>query len=290
MVDIYNNYSKLSKAQQYFIRYFDRLSKLCLSRFTYDNMPRTIKNNFLEKCLLRSGKCIFFKDDEIGEYAVMEVNLNGQHDIYGIPNNRVGFANKYIECLDKTNSVLISDNVTDYPLFDYIVMYADSLANMRLTRDINIFAQRTPFTFAGSKEYELTAKNLFKQYNDFAPFISVKDNYTDIDKFKVLKTDAPKIFGDMQDAIDREISDFCCLIGIDSVAGVKKERLIADEIQQNADQTYINREAYLSNRQRAVDQINELFGLDIKVRYVGDGVSNLSNIDNRGVGNGNLHN
>ena len=262
-------YFSIPKYRAYYNRYFNMLHNLAISRFEWVNLPDEIPPIYIEEMLFWYGQTLFFREDVLDKFAVMKVCLGGTMDNYGIPNTRFAYSYNYQSYINKDESVIIWDNATMYPVADYARMYADSLANMRLTRDINIYAQRTPLTFAGTNQQRLTVKNLFKQYNDFVPFIEVKDGITNLDNLKVLNTGAPKVFDSIQILIKQEISAYCNLIGIDSIDGSKKERLVSQESLQDADMTYINRQSYLSLRERACEQINRLFGLNVSVKYRG---------------------
>lgn len=289
-----HEYFSSPKYRAWYNRYFNMLHNLTISRFEWVNLPPEIPPTYLEEMLFWYGQVLFFKEDVLEKYAVMKVCLGGTMDNYGVPNTRFAYSYNYQNYIDKNQSVIIWDNATNYPVADYVQMYADSLANMRLTRDINIYAQRTPITFAGTNQQRLTVKNLFKQYNDFVPFIEVKDGITNLDNLKVLNTGAPPIFDKMQILIKQELSSFCNLIGIDSIDGSKRERLVSQEAIQDADLTMINRESYLMMRQRACDTINDLFGLKVSVKYRGgvyndNGSSDGSEVDDEKDGDNNEH-
>lgn len=264
-----HEYFSMPRYRAIYNRYFNILHNLAVSRFRWTNLPEEIPPIFVEENLFWGGRLVFFKDDIVDKFATMKVNLGGTMDNYGVPNDRYAYSYNYIKQLDKDKSVMIWDNATGYPVADYVQMYAESLANMRLTRDINIYAQRTPIAIATSNQQRLTTKNLFKQYNDFVPFLEVKDGITNLDDLKVLNLSAPPIFKDMQIEIKQELSSFCNLIGIDSIDGSKRERLVAEEAIQDADMTMINRESYLMMRKRAANAINDIFGLDVDVEYIG---------------------
>lgn len=284
-------YFSVPQYRNYYVRYFNMLHEMIVNRFEWLNLPDEIPPRVLEDYLFWWGQAVFFKDDVIEKYAAMKTNLGGTVDIYGVPNMRFAYAQQYFKSLGKNNSVIIWDSSTGYPCVDYVQMYAESLANMRLTRNLNIYAQRTPIIIAGSENQRLSTKNLFKQYNDFVPFLPVKDGMTNIDTMKVLNLEPPNIFGDLTTAMRQEIADFCVQFGISNIDGTKKERLITSEVEQDADLTLINRQSFLGVRKRACEQINRVFGLDVDVRYIGSGlgVERKENVMNGGVYNVNVY-
>ena len=190
-------YFSVPQYRNYYIRYFNMLHEMIVNRFEWIGLPEEIPPRVLEDYLFWWGQAVFFKDDVLEKYATMKTNLGGTVDIYGVPNMRFAYAQQYFKTLGKNNSVIIWDSSVGYPSVDYVQMYAESLANMRMTRNLNIYAQRTPVIIAGSDNQRLSTKNLFKQYNDFVPFISVRDGVSNIDNIKVLNLNPPNVFVDI---------------------------------------------------------------------------------------------
>lgn len=285
-------YFSVPQYRNYYIRYFNMLHEMIVNRFEWLGLPDEIPPRVIEDYLFWWGQAVFFEDDVLEKYAVMKTNMGGTVDIYGVPNMRFAYAQQYFKTLNKANSVIVWDSAIGYPSVDYVQMYAESLANMRMTRNLNIYAQRTPVIIAGSDNQRLSTKNLFKQYNDFVPFISVRDGVSNIDNIKVLNLNPPNVFGDITTAMRQEIADFCIQFGINNIDGTKKERLITSEIEQDADLTLINRQSFLGVRKRACEQINRLFGLSVDVRYIGSGlgVERKENIEMGGGEDVNVYN
>lgn len=285
-------YFSVPQYRNYYIRYFNMLHEMIVNRFEWLGLPDEIPPRVIEDYLFWWGQAVFFEDDVLEKYAIMKTNMGGTVDIYGVPNMRFAYAQQYFKTLNKANSVIVWDSAIGYPSVDYVQMYAESLANMRMTRNLNIYAQRTPVIIAGSDNQRLSTKNLFKQYNDFVPFISVRDGVSNIDNIKVLNLNPPNVFGDITTAMRQEIADFCIQFGINNIDGTKKERLITSEIEQDADLTLINRQSFLGVRKRACEQINRLFGLSVDVRYIGRGlgVERKENIEMGGGEDVNVYN
>ena len=75
-------------------------------------------------------------------------------------------------------------------------------------------------------------------------------------------------------------------LGISSVNNVKKERLITDEVQRNLGGTVASRYPRLNMRVQACNEINEMFGLNMSVRYREDFTQLVENVTNEVLGNG----
>lgn len=258
---------KNTKYNLYFNRYFYYLMGLAVTRFKWKNLPPEIDPRFLEEMLFFRGNGVFFKDDIVNMYAVMNVTTAGMIDIYGYGDIRFAYAINYSAELTKENSVLLHDNMTDYPSADIIAMHADALANMRISRDVNLIANRTPVMVTSTYEQKLTSMNIMKQIVDGIPFIHAKKTVRDNGDIKALKTDAPILFPELDAAMRWEMSDACTFLGINSFYSDKKERSVSGEVDGNTGELEMNRNNALGVRQRSAEQINQLFGLNISVEF-----------------------
>ncbi len=263
-------YNKLNKYDVFFVRYFMYLYNIAITRFEWINLPEEIVPSFIEKELFWNGKLVFFKDTAIDKYAITNVNEAGQIDIYGHGDMRFAYAYNYMQEYNKSNSVLIYDNLSDYPAADFIMMHADALSNIRLSRDINVIANRTPVVIAGTSDMQLTVRNIFKKIHDAIPFLSVKDNVLDIDSIKALKTDAPILFDKLHILLKQEMSSALTFLGVYNSDTSKRERLVSGEVAANNGEIEMNRQNALFARKRACEQINRVFGLNIDVDFRSD--------------------
>lgn len=265
-----NGYFQTKNMQQlYCNRYFNYFLNIYLQSIEYENLPDEILPQAIERYFFDDGKCLFLRDDVVEMYAVMRVNMGGMPDIYNIPPERYAYANRYFHGYDKTNSVLGFDTYTDYPMADMIYMHANSLALMRMTRDINIFAQRTPVIIASSADSNITTSNILNNYAQFVPFLQLDGKFVeDLDKnMRSLDLKTPVVFDKLEVEMQKEKSAALTLMGVDSNAVDKSERMITNEVNGNNGEIEANRNARLSLRKRWVDQINKMFGLNIKVRF-----------------------
>lgn len=258
--------------QLYCARYYYYFLNMYMQSIVYENLPDEILPQAIERFFFEDGKCAFFKDDVVDMYAIMRVNLGGMPDIYDIPEQRFAYANRVFRGLDKTNSVIGFDSYTEYPMSDLIYMHANSLALMRMTRDINIFAQRTPVVIASTADSNITTSNIINNYAKFIPVIQMDSKYIkDMDKaIRALDLKTPIVFDKLEVEMQKEKSAALTLMGIDSNAVDKSERMITNEVQGNNGEIEANRNARLQLRQRFVDEINRMFGLNIKVRFSSD--------------------
>lgn len=162
---------------------------------------------------------------------------------------------------------MLYNDMSAYPVADVIAMHAYSLAQMRISRDINIIANRTPVIVSSNSEQALTGKNVMKQIIDGIPFIHLKKGVYGNENIQSLKTDAPIMFNELNSAMRWEISDALTYLGVDSFYSDKKERSITGETSGNNGEVEMNRNSCLMRRKRSCEQINRLFGLNLDVKF-----------------------
>ena len=210
---------------------------------------------------------MFIYDDVAEAYAFMKVALQGMPDIYNIPEGRTAFApNGYIEEYGKEDSVILWDNPATLPFCYEAEMYACRLANVWKTKDINIFAQRTPVVLVSSSEQRLTFQTLGEQYANYVPILKVSDN-VDLDRIKALNIGAPYIVDKLEEEIRAVKSSLLTSLGYESNPIEKRERLVVGETQGNNGETEANRNVGLDLRKRCANAMNELWGLNVDVRF-----------------------
>ena len=249
-----------------YMMYYNRLTELAISMFEWNNLPDTVDARFLELVLFNHGNAVFFKDDVIGELVLPSSNM-GKLNVYGIPKKRRAYAsNGYNKNLTDKNSVLIYNNYlhTDSKL--EIEMFARRLYNLDRIVDVNVNAQKTPVLVQCSETERLTMKNLYMQYDGNAPFIF---GNTDLNPkgLSVLKTDAPYVADKIYTLKTQIWNEALTYLGISNTNVTKKERMISDEVIRNQGGVIASRYSRLQARREAVQQINDMFGLDIEVNY-----------------------
>lgn len=93
----------------------------------------------------------------------------------------------------------------------------------------------------------------------------------DLDDINVVLEPAPYLADKLGYDKDRIYNEFLRLIGVANLSYTKKERNIKDEIQAMQGGTVASRYSRFEPRQKALKEIKEKFGYDIKVKYY-DGI------------------
>ncbi len=249
-----------------YLQYYQRLTELSISMFDWQNVPDTIDIRFLELALFLHGQCVFFEDEELGHLA-LDCMLGGQLDVYRIPIDRTAFAtNGYQKKLTRDDSVIIWNNLVHTNSTLDIEIFAHRLYNIDRTIDVNINAQKTPILLQGNEKQMLGLKNVYMKYDGNQP-VMFADKSLDPNALKVLTTDAPYLSDKLYDIKSQIWNEALTYLGISNVNTVKRERMVTDEVTRNLGGVIASRYSRLESRRQACEQINKMFGLDMKVDY-----------------------
>ena len=249
-----------------FTDYYLRLELLAKSVFKWENLPNGMDEKWIENFLFNHGKCVFFNDEKRG-FMVADCTQDGGVNNYEEPTSvspcGIDVDSKPLivgkECVLIRNNDLMLDTSRTLKLFAY------RLAEISRTIDVNVTAQKTPVLVATTEKQRLSLKNIYIQWNGNEPVI-YGDKSFDPESIKVLKTDAPKVFPELQQhklAIWNECLTF---LGINNANTEKRERLITEEVSANNEHIDLSADCFLKARERAAEEINRIFKCNITVR------------------------
>lgn len=251
------------------VQYLRRLTELSVAMFEWKNLPDTVDPRFLELVLFTDGQAVFFYDEVMG-YLCLQVAINGGFDVYRIPLRRRAYAvNGYQRNLDKSNSVIIWNNLIHTNSILDVRMFAERLYNLDRIVDVNANAQKTPVLLLSNEKQRLTMLNLYKEVDGNAPVI-FGDSNLDIANIKAINTGAPFIADKIYDLKVNIWNEALTYLGISNLTYEKKERVINAEIARAQGGTIASRYSRLQARKQACEEINKLFGLELDVEYRSD--------------------
>lgn len=248
-----------------FLQYYNRLTDLAISQFEWTNLPPTCDARFLELALFADGMAVFFKDEILG-YLTLQTMIGGPLDVYRIPIIRRAYAsNGYNMELDNTNSVLIFNNNLHINSLLDIEMYAWRLYEIQRAIDVNVKGQKTPKVLTCEESQRLTLVNLMKKYDGNQPFIFGKKGLAQ--QLETLDISTPYVSDKLQVLKQLVWDEAMTYLGISNSNTDKRERLNTAEIRTSMGDVEAQRYTRLSERERACDKINAMFGLNVGVRY-----------------------
>ncbi len=252
--------------------YHDKLTELAISTIEWDGMPSEIDMAFVERCLFYRGAVVFYKDEILDQYVCLPFMTNNSPDIYNNPRERTAFAaNGYqYQGLNGSNSVIIYNNLLKLPSTLDMEIFSKRLAEIDEIMKVNLKAQKTPVLIVCDESQRLSMKNLYMQYEGNEPFIFGDKAQLNPDSIKAIQTGAPFLLQNLWDVKTKTWNEALTYLGISNVASQKKERMLVDEVTRNQGGTIANRYSRLEARRNAANLINQMFGLDIDVRYRDD--------------------
>lgn len=263
-----------------YIDYLDRMKKICLSMFEWENLPASMDARYIELCLYYNGQAALLYDENYGYLNTMAAD-GGYINIYGLPTEIICYSYRFNQrrSLFKQDTgeeknkecILVLNNYERIPTASTVTLFAYRLAEAQRTADVNIKAQRTPILITTDQKQFHTLKAMYSEYDGNTPVIFADKNAITSEALKAIKTDAPFIAKDIMD-YKREIwNEFLTFMGISNL-DEKRERMISSEIDSNNELVNLNLQALLIPRKLACKQFNEKYGLagdkaiDVKVR------------------------
>lgn len=247
--------------------YMQRLKAIAVSCFDWDGLPAGVRQRNLEISLLRKGACLFYRDEILDQFLTLRCIMGGERNLYDEPIYRTAYANNgYQYRTDDLQSVIIWDNYLHEDIFASLSMFAKRLTNIEITKDINLRAQKTPVMILCDERQRLTMENLFEKIDTAVPVVfGTKD--LDLDGVKALNLEAPFLLDKLQEEKVNVLHEAFSYLGVGSLEIIKRERYISQEMQASQESNIAQRASRLKAREEAAGLINDMFGLDISVKY-----------------------
>ena len=248
-----------------FTDYFLRLELLAKSVYKWENLPNKINERWIENFLFDHGKCVFFKDEKRG-FMVAECTIDGDLNNYEDPVSVTpcGIDVEANPLIVGKDCVLLRNNDLMLPTRDTLMLFAYRLAHISRTIDVNVNAQKTPVMITTTEKQKLSLKNIYAQWNGNEPVIFGDKNF-DPELMRVLKTDAPIVFPELQMHKIDIWNECLTFLGINNANTEKRERMITDEVEANNDHIDLSAKCFLKARERGCEEIKLVFGEEVSV-------------------------
>ena len=251
-----------------FSYYYYKMMLIVRNLFEWEKLPNNMEARWIERYLFSDGKCIFFKDPDMG-FMVAGYGQNGSVNCYDDPTLVQPIAVNYVykgeQLINGDNCYVIRNNDLMLPEFAVVRYFAYKLANLDRAIDVNIEAQKTPTIVTCTEKQRLSLKQAINQRKDNEPVIYA-DNSFDKDMISTLDLNPPMVFKDLQVQKHMILNEFFTDIGINNANMDKKERMVSTEIEANDEQVKASEDVLLRSREEACKQINRIFGLNISVK------------------------
>ena len=268
------------------VKYYQMLA---LNRYRWENLPNGIESRYIEQMLYDNGECAMFDHPDFG-LCVLRSSSRENLNIYGEPTKLTvsGFNEHRTVMMD--DCVRILNNDLGLPTLPDIEYYARRMAEIDDIILQNLRQQRVPYLFATDSNNEFSLKNLYeKMYQgEQAIFVDKEMLNGQTENIMVLPTLAPYLVDKLQTQKQEMERELLTYLGINNTLE-KKERLIVDETNSNNQFIKMASDIGFKNRQKACEQINEKYGLNIRVvetqnefaeEVMADGINNDDDMGN----------
>lgn len=243
---------------------------LALNRYKWENLPNGIESRYIEQMLYDNGECAMFDHPDLG-LCVLRSSSRENLNIYGEPTKLTlsGFNEHRTVMMD--DCVRIINNDLALPTQQNIIYYARRMAEIDDIIMQNLRQQRVPYIFATDENNAFSMKSLYERIyqGDMAVFVDKDMLKGEPENIMVIPTVAPYLVDKLQiqkQEMERELLTF---LGINNTLE-KKERLLQDETNSNNQFIKMSSDIGFKCRQKACEDMNKKFGLNISVIEVQD--------------------
>ena len=238
---------------------------LALNRYKWENLPNGIESRYIEQMLFDNGECAMFDHPDLG-LCVLRSSSRENLNIYGEPTklSLTGFNEHRTVMMD--DCVRIMNNELGLPSLPDILYYARRMAEIDDIIMQNLRQQRVPYLLATDENNSFSVKTLYSQMYQGEPAIFIDKEMLkgEPENIMVIPTVAPYLVDKLQiqkQEMERELLTF---LGINNTLE-KKERLLVDETNSNNQFIKMASDIGFKQRQLACEQMNEMFGLNVRV-------------------------
>lgn len=247
------------------VRLTKHYQMMSLNRYKWENLPNGIESRYIEQMLYDNGECALFDHPDLG-LTVLRSSSRENLNIYGEPTKLTvsGFNEHRTVMMDEC--VRILNNDLALPTLPNIVYYARRMAEIDDIIMQNLRQQRVPYLFATDENNAFSMKTLYDRIYQGEPAIFIDKEMLkgEPENIMVIPTVAPYLVDKLQiqkQEMERELLTF---LGINNTLE-KKERLLVDETNSNNQFIKMASDIGFKQRQLACEQMNEMFGLNVRV-------------------------
>lgn len=250
-----------------FNHYYNLIELMYINRYEWENLPDSVDMRYLELGLFRKGRMLYFNDEVLGDLC-LEMSGDGDISVYREPKKRYAYSagsGGYTVQRNMNNSVIIYDNFLRKNNINSAIFFAQRLAEITRTADVNLHVQKTPYIICCDEAQKLTMQNLLKDVEENTERVFGYKGL-DVSAINALKLDAPFI-ADKLSVEKMKIWNECLTwMGINNSNTEKRERMVTAEANSNTECIDFMMQVGLNARIEGVRKINKMFGTDIAVR------------------------
>ena len=263
---------------------------IALNLFSWENLPPTIEERYIEKALFDKGLVCLVDDNNFGQ-IVVGCNYSQNMNIWGEPTEVITSGFNYIKTFKientiNTNSIIdidysdvneIKNNEVESAIVcqnndlyistrKILEYYVNKLVEVELSTFTNIYLQKFPFLINTTKDNETTMRTLIDKVDKGEPYImynkKIADLTTAVDVFNLNVPFVADKLLQYRFETEREIYT---LFGFNNNFE-KKERLLTDEVNVNNDFINCNIDSMFKKRKEFAELMNVKYGWNVQVK------------------------
>lgn len=259
---------------------YNRLLQLVYNLIIIDGEPESIDDTFFKFCIFVNGKATVFRTDEIDEGVLRALNgvPSDIPDVYYMPEDMIvenpTFSKTYKLKRGEDCEVVYCRQIDRYTggggtggLGSLIRITAQLLADNIMS--LNIAQKNTRLSVALTADDEATkrsAEEAMRAMYAGEPFKCIMGNLVGtLQGVPVNITTTNRYIVDLIQAQQYILAHFFEQIGLQTHDQLKKERLITDEINDNADMALYNIYSIIESINEGLDRVNAMFGTEMHV-------------------------
>lgn len=268
---------------EYYTRY---LFQKVISVFEFEGLPEEWADNYFKYVLFGYGVIAVIYTDKYGVIC-QDCGLSG-FDVFYQP-TRCIIANPHLPGLKEfkihENCEIIKLQPDYGSVMDLVTTYADLMALALETTGANLLNSKLSYVFFAENK---TAAESFKKLYDR---VASGEPMAVIDKDLLMEDGTPawqiftqnvgqnyitdRLLNDMKTLEDQ----FNTVIGVPNANTQKRERMITDEVNANNVDTQCRVNLWLETMNKDIEQVNKMFGTDIKVKYRYDDITKVVEVN-----------
>lgn len=261
------------QAYDFWLERLYNMAYSCISwkglEFNYNPSSILLPENFL----IDKGQCVIFEDEYEG-FVCLPCIGEGALDIYGKPYSYQAYGcNGYTKSglIPNKNCVIILNNPMRTTEHSNINMFAKRLTNSMITGDINLYTHRTPVIVECDDDMRFSVEQILAKIEGGATKVVGNSALSHIE-LKALNLNSPYIVDKIMENTQSIWNEWLNYLGVPGQVVQKKERMLKDEVTQTMGGSLASRVPRMQCRDKAVEDLKEVFGwnasYDFAVDYV----------------------
>jgi len=244
---------------------YERFRLLMINQFKWNGLEdENIQERHIENFLFDDGMCAIFEDKELG-FLCLPCTGKGQQNVMGDFVKYCVTGNNYSKVLTIDECVVIENNKMRMPTHKAVMYFVDQLYHRKRSLDVNVKQLRLQTLFTATDKNVLTVKKIIDEIEEYNWAVISDATMPTDDIVKAVPTGVKPLLAELRDDYNAVMNEALTYFGINNANTDKRERLITDEANANNQLIDSCCQMFLEARERACEEINKKFGLNVSV-------------------------